>query len=241
MSDKLIAASRRRFIKHSGLAATLALTSHLPEFLKHNSMKESNPFDAIVIGGSYSGLSAAMALGRALKNVLVIDSGKPCNAPTPHSHNFLTQDGNTPSGISAIAKKQVQAYDTIRFLNGLAVSAKQTVQGFELKTATNETFRAAKLIFATGITDMMPNIDGFTDCWGKSVLHCPYCHGYEVSNSKTGIMGNGELIIEYAQLISNWTKDLTLYTNGMTTFTSGQRETLYRLHIDVVENEIAKA
>ncbi|HEX2627711.1 MAG TPA: FAD-dependent oxidoreductase, partial [Chitinophagaceae bacterium] len=139
-------------------------------------MKEQ--FDVIIIGGSYSGLAAALALGRALKKVLVIDSGQPCNSPTPHSHNFITQDGKTPKEISTLARKQVEKYNTVKFIEGLAISGTKTVTGFEIQTDSTKIFEAKKLIFATGIKDIMPSIKGHAECWGISIIHCPYCHGY---------------------------------------------------------------
>ncbi|TPG36206.1 NAD(P)/FAD-dependent oxidoreductase [Flavobacterium pectinovorum] len=203
-------------------------------------MKNNKQYDVIVVGGSYSGLAAAMALGRALLSVLVIDSGKPCNVQTPHSHNFLTQDGKTPKEISTLAKKQVQNYSTVAFFNGIATSGNKTAEGFEIQVESGETFQASKIIFATGIKDILPAINGFSDCWGISVLHCPYCHGYEVRNEKTGIFGNGEHGFELVSLISNWTEDLTLYTNGTSTLTIDQRHKLNNHNIKIEEREIEK-
>jgi thioredoxin reductase len=99
-------------------------------------------FDVIIIGGSYAGLSAAMALGRSLRNVLIIDSGKPCNRQTPHSHNFITQDGKTPKKISDKAKQQVFKYDTVKFHNGAVVKTSKTTENFEIQTENNERFYA---------------------------------------------------------------------------------------------------
>lgn len=203
-------------------------------------MTERKKFDVIIIGGSYSGLAAAMALGRALRQVLIIDSGKPCNASTPHSHNFLTQDGNAPATIATIAKQQVEKYNTVHFFKGLATHGVKNEYGFEIHTAAGEIFYARKLIFATGIRDILPGIDGFAACWGISVLHCPYCHGYEVSNQKTGILGNGEYGYELSRLISNWTNDLTLFTNGMSTLMAEQKEQLVKHRIKIVEKEVER-
>ena len=197
-------------------------------------------FDVIIIGGSYSGLAAGMALGRALKHVLIIDSGKPCNAPTPHSHNFLTQDGKAPLEIATLAKKQVESYNTISFFDGLATNGFKTETGFEIQVASGETFRTGKLVFATGIRDLLPEIGGLAACWGISVLHCPYCHGYEVRNEKTGILGNGEPGFEFSKLISNWTNDLTLFTNGTSMLTAAQRKNLEEHHIEIVEKEVER-
>lgn len=201
-------------------------------------MTDDRVFDVIIIGGSYSGLAAGMALGRALRQVLIIDSGEPCNRQTPHSHNFITQDGKAPKEIAMLARQQVERYDTVRFFNGLATSGVRLESGFEIRVASGEAFRAKKLVFATGIRDIMPDIDGFGECWGISVLHCPYCHGYEVRGETTGILGNGEYAFEFSMLISNWTKDLTLLTNGSSTLTAEQREKLKKRHIRIIEKEI---
>lgn len=203
-------------------------------------MTDSNTFDVIIIGGSYSGLAAGMALGRALKKILIIDDGKPCNRQTPHSHNFLTNDGKTPAEIAALANLQVRSYDTVRFFNGTAINGSKTEEGFQIQVVSGEIFAAKKLIFATGIKDLLPAIDGLPECWGISVIHCPYCHGYEVRNEKTGILGNGDIAFDFTRLISNWTKDLTIFTNGPSTLTDDQRENLQKHHIKIVESEIER-
>ena len=236
-----ISFSRRKFIKQSGLALTVCtLPFPILKISKDNIMKDNKKFDVIIVGGSYSGLAAGMALGRALKKILIIDSGKPCNAPTPHSHNFLTQDGKTPSAIATLAKQQVEMYDTITFFNGLAIKGSKTENGFEIQVVSGELFQAKKIIFATGIKDELANIEGVSDCWGISMLHCPYCHGYEVRNEKTGILGNGEHAYELAKLISNWTKDLTVYTNEKSSLTAEQTQKLSNHQINIVENHIER-
>ncbi|WP_339785951.1 NAD(P)/FAD-dependent oxidoreductase [uncultured Imperialibacter sp.] len=194
--------------------------------------------DVIIVGGSYAGLAAGLALGRALRKVLIIDSGKPCNRQTPHSHNFLTQDGTTPAEIASIAKQQVLTYDTVSFLNDRVQSARKLESGFEVFVPSGESFTARKLVFATGIKDVMPEIPGFKESWGKSVLHCPYCHGYEVRGQKTGILANGDSGYEFCMLIANWTSDLTLYTNGSSTLTREQTARLQAHQISIVEDEI---
>ena len=229
---------RRKFIKQTGMGI-VAFAIPLP--FKIFDMKTKNKkYDAIIIGGSYSGLAAAMALGRALKQVLIIDSGKPCNAQTPHSHNFLTQDGNTPKAIAEMGKKQVEAYKNVTFFKGLAVNGKKINSGFEILTENGELFQAKKLIFATGIKDIMPQIEGFAECWGISAIHCPYCHGYEVRNTKTGILGNGDFAFELSKMIYNWTKDLTIFTNGKSTLTDEQVQKLQSHNINIIEKEIIK-
>jgi thioredoxin reductase len=201
-------------------------------------MTDSNYFDVIIIGGSYAGLSAGMALGRAIRRVLIIDSGKPCNAQTPYSHNFLTQDGKTPRQIAKTAREQLNQYQTVEHHAGVAASGRKTDGGFDITTASGKTFIAKKLIFATGVRDLMPPITGFAACWGISIIHCPYCHGFEVRNEKTGIMVNGDAGFEMAKEIYNWTKDLTLFTNGPSLLSKEQAEKLKQKGIGIVETEI---
>jgi thioredoxin reductase len=208
-------------------------------YSKNSKMKEKRQYDVIIIGGSYSGLAAGMALGRALRDVLIIDAGNPCNKQTPHSHNFLTNDGRTPGDITNIAKQQVQAYPTIDFLNASATAASKIQNGFEVQIASGETFTARKLVVATGIKDVLPDIPGFAECWGISVLHCPYCHGYEVRHKQTGILANGDNGYEFATLIANWTNDLTLYADGKSTLTDQQTAKLNQHNINIVDTEIA--
>lgn len=203
-------------------------------------MTGNNNFDVVIIGGSYSGLAAAMALGRALRKVLIIDDGKPCNRQTPHSHNFLTNDGKAPAEIAALANQQVSNYDTVKFFSGTATAVVKTAKGFDIQVATGESFTTKKLIFATGINDLLPPIEGIAECWGISVLHCPYCHGYEVRNERTGILGNGDIAFDFIRLIFNWTKDLTLFTNGTSTLTAEQTEKLKKHHSEIVEKEIER-
>lgn len=201
---------------------------------------DQRKFDVIIVGGSYAGLSAAMALGRSLRKVLVIDAGKPCNRQTPHSHNFLTQDGKTPSEIAAVAKEQVEKYDTVSFLSDYAIQGRKTDHGFEILTEKGEVLEGKKLIFATGVKDLMPPIPGFADCWGISVIHCPYCHGYEVRDQKTGVFASGEFAFEYAKMITNWTKNLTLFTQGESTLTKEQADKLMGKGVKIVETKLVE-
>ena len=198
-------------------------------------MKNEESFEVIIVGGSYAGLSAAMALGRSLRRVLIIDGGNPCNAQTPHSHNMITLDGVPPAEITAKAKAQVLNYETVEWKEGIAVTGRTEGEGFTVGLASGETFHARKLLFAAGLKDLMPAIEGFAECWGISVLHCPYCHGYEVANKPIGVLGNGDGGFELARLISNWSKNLTLYTNGLSTLGAEQTEKLRHHNIEIVE------
>ncbi|MEJ7644871.1 MAG: NAD(P)/FAD-dependent oxidoreductase [Chryseolinea sp.] len=202
-------------------------------------MKE-NEYEIIIIGGSYSGLSAAMALGRSLRRTLIIDNGAPCNQQTPHSHNFLTQDGKTPTEISTLGRQQVEQYQTVAFLDDWAATSEMTGAGFAITTQSGKVFSSSKLIVASGIKDQKPAIHGFSECWGISVVHCPYCHGYEFRGQKTAIFANGERAFHLSGLVNNLTSDLTILTNGKADFTADQLNNLRYRNIQVTETAITE-
>lgn len=202
-------------------------------------MNQPTVFEVIIIGGSYAGLSAAMALGRAMRQTLVLDGGQPCNRFAPHSHNFLTQDGKPPAFIVDLGKAEVLAYPDVSWKEGIAVEVAQSEDGFRITTHAGVTFTARKLILATGVKDILPAISGLTDCWGRSVIHCPYCHGYEYRHEKTGILADGEAALHYAQLLRQWTDELTLFTNGATKLTQEEQDQLKRHKITIISQEIS--
>lgn len=201
-------------------------------------MTKIENFDVIIIGGSYAGLSAALSLGRALRKVMVIDNGNPCNKQTPHSHNFLTRDGETPAQISNKARKEVLKYPSVTFKKDRVVAVTKNNGHFKIQTEEKALFSANKIIFATGLIDIIPEIAGFAECWGISILHCPYCHGFENKNLPTGVFANGQAGYDQAKFLSNWTKDLVLYTDGKSSLTKEQSANLERRNIPVVEKEI---
>lgn len=203
-------------------------------------MADNKDYDVIILGGSYAGLSAAMALGRSLRSVLIIDSGLPCNRQTPYSHNFITHDGEKPSAIAEKAKTQVLNYETVKFLDDLAVGGRKTDYGIAVVTQSGKEYKAKKLIVTTGIKDLMPDIKGFAACWGISVIHCPYCHGYEFRDQETGIMANGERAFHIASLVNNLTDKLTILTSGKADFSEDQISKLQKNNIKIIEEEVAE-
>lgn len=202
-------------------------------------MHTSTRFEVIIIGGSYAGLAAAMALARAMKQVLIIDSGKPCNQQTPYSHNFLTQDGQPPASIAATARQQALQYPTVQWVNDVATTGTVTADGFAIHTASDKVYYGTKLIFATGLHDRLPAIDGLQACWGITALHCPYCHGYEVRQQNTAILGQGNVAFDLARLLYHWAAPLTIFTNGAPNFSPTQQQQLAGRNIRIVEKEIA--
>jgi len=203
-------------------------------------MKNDLSYDIIIVGGSYAGLSAAMALGRASREVLVIDSGNPCNKRAKHAHNFLTWDGMPPGEIRKTAKEQVKKYDSVTFLDGVASDASQIENGFEIVTEKGERFRTKKLLFTTGIQDLLPEIPGLSECWGISVLHCPYCHGYEVKGKTTAVLANEMKAYDLCMVLTQWTNDILLLSNGKPALTEEQISKFSKHKIRVKETEIEK-
>lgn len=194
--------------------------------------------DVVIIGGSYAGLAAAMSLGRAMRHVLIIDSGTPCNRYTPRSHNFLTRDGEVPERLIALAKAQVLAYPTITFSVGRVVAAEKSQNFFCVTTEAGLVYRAKKILFSTGLRDSFPDIEGFTDCWGISVLHCPYCHGYEVRGQKVGLLEHGSMTYEFIKLVSQWAPDLVVFTEGKPVLSDEQRAVLSTKKIKIIDRKI---
>lgn len=167
-------------------------------------------YDAIVIGGSFAGLSAAMQLARARRRVLVIDAGLPRNRFAAASHGFFGQDGRAPETIIDEARRQVLAYPTARFVKGEATAARKLSEGFEVILADGEAHRATRLVLATGVADQLSDLPGLRERWGVSVLHCPYCHGYEVSGRRIGVLQSPHR----ALLLADW-GPVTLFLNGV--------------------------
>ncbi|MBL7256330.1 NAD(P)/FAD-dependent oxidoreductase [Paractinoplanes lichenicola] len=165
-------------------------------------------YDVMVIGGGPAGLSGAVALGRALRSVLVIDSGQGRNAPAEGIHNFLTRDGMTPAEFRAAGRAEVERYGGT-VLEGEVVSAGP---GFEVTLADGGVHRARRLLVTTGLTDQLPDVPGLAERWGTTVLHCPYCHGWEVRGKAIGVLGTpGDDMTEHRlRLWQQWSPDVRL-------------------------------
>ena len=171
-------------------------------------------YDAIVVGGSYAGLSAAMQLARARRRVLVVDAGLPRNRFAAAAHGFLGQDGRPPSDILADAARQLRAYPTVELLAGEALAARAAGDGgFAVTLAAGPEARARRLVLATGLADELPPIPGMPERWGVTVLHCPYCHGYEVAGRPLGVVANHPMSAHQAALIPDW-GPTTYFTQG---------------------------
>jgi thioredoxin reductase len=189
-------------------------------------------YDAIIIGGSFAGLSTASYIARARRRVLVIDAGSPRNRFATAAHGFLGQDGVAPADILATARTQLSAYPTVEFLSGRAVSAQKTTTGFSVDTDTGGRVVAAKLVIASGRSDILPDIPGLKDRWGHSVLHCPYCHGYEIGGGQIGVLASHPMSVHQAELVSDW-GPVTFFTNGLDILTDEARRLLAARNIAI--------
>lgn len=170
-------------------------------------------FDVIVAGGSYAGMAAALQLARARRKVLVIDAGQRRNRFAHESHGFLTQDGEDPGKIAAKAKEQLLDYPTVTWIEGRALSASGKADEFVVELDSGAAHEARRLVLATGIVDILPNLPGLGEKWGKSVFHCPYCHGYELNQGRLGVLATGAHSMHQAMMIPDW-GTTTLFTNG---------------------------
>jgi thioredoxin reductase len=169
--------------------------------------------DVIIIGGSFAGLSAAMYIARGRRSVCIIDTASPRNRFAQHSHGLFAQDGSEPGAMLATARAQVASYPTVAFMTGKAIKATKSPGGFSVTLASGEVVDSARLVLAFGISDELPNIPGLAERWGKSVLHCPYCHGFEFSGRSLGVLNVSPRSVHQAALIAEW-GPTTLFVNA---------------------------
>lgn len=161
-------------------------------------------FDVIVVGGSFAGLSAAMQLARARRRVLLIDADKPRNRFAEASHGFLGQDGVSPAAIRQTALMQLRRYPAFSEITGVARAAERSTGGFRVTLDDGRIFGARRLILAVGVEDILPEVDGLAPLWGRHVLHCPYCHGYEIGGGPIGLLASSTLAHHQALLLPDW-------------------------------------
>ncbi|MCZ0962452.1 NAD(P)/FAD-dependent oxidoreductase [Paracoccus benzoatiresistens] len=169
--------------------------------------------DVIVIGGSYAGMAAALQLLRARRTVLIVDAGQRRNRFAHHSHGFLGQDGMDPAVIWKTAKDQLSHYPTLTWVDGTVVEAKGQKDAFAVTLDEGSVHHGRRLLLASGVRDELPPVPGLTERWGRTVFHCPYCHGYELEMGKIGVIATGSMSLHQAQMLPEWGK-VTLLTNG---------------------------
>lgn len=169
-------------------------------------------FDAVIIGGSYAGMSAGLQLARARRKILLIDAGQARNRFASHSHGFLTHDGAPPVEIAAEARSQLMEYPTVEWRTGRVEAITGEADDFLVALADGSTYQARRIILAAGVTDELPNLTGLADQWGKHVFHCPYCHGYELGKEGIGVLASSELAMHQGLMLPDW-GTTTLFLN----------------------------
>ncbi|MFI9586154.1 NAD(P)/FAD-dependent oxidoreductase [Streptomyces sp. NPDC052236] len=200
---------------------------------------EERPYDVVVVGGGAAGLSGALALARARRSVLVIDAGTPRNAPAAHAHNYLTRDGIPPLELLAEGRREVTGYG-VEIVHGRVVSAERPAGdgGFRVVCEDGTAVRARRLLVTTGLVDELPDVPGVAELWGRDVLQCPYCHGWEVRDQAIGILGTGPASVHQALMWRQWSSHITLFLHTGPKPTDEEYEQLAARSISVVEGEV---
>ncbi|MFE5818932.1 NAD(P)/FAD-dependent oxidoreductase [Streptomyces sp. NPDC056479] len=166
-------------------------------------------YEVIVVGGGAAGLSAALVLGRARRRTLVIDAGEPRNAPAAHMQGYLSRDGMSPAEFLAVGREEIARYG-VELVQDRAVDVTRD-ENFTVVLASGRSVRARRLVVATGLKDELPDVSGVAERFGKDVLHCPYCHGWEVRDQAFGVLATTTLSVHQALMVSQWSKDVTFF------------------------------
>jgi thioredoxin reductase len=173
-------------------------------------------YEVIVVGGGAAGLSAALVLGRARRRTLVVDAGEPRNAPAAHMHGYLSRDGMPPAEFLAVGREEIARYG-VELVRDRAVDAVRDADGeFGVTLTSARTVRARRLVVATGLKDELPPVPGVAERFGRDVLHCPYCHGWEVRDLPFGVLASTPMSVHQALMVSQWSKDVTLFLHTVT-------------------------
>jgi thioredoxin reductase len=196
---------------------------------------ESEINDVAIIGGGPAGLSAALVLGRARRRVVVVDAGTPRNAPAAHMQGFLSRDGMSPADLLQAARAEVRGYG-VEIVEDRVVKA---TAGFALWLAGGRNVKARQVLLATGAVDVLPDVPGVRERWGRDFLHCPYCHGWEVRDQPVGVLASGPGSVEHAHLLRQWTDDVVLFTHAHAV-TGDERATLEARGIAIVDGPVER-
>jgi thioredoxin reductase len=189
-------------------------------------------YDVIIIGGSYAGMAAALQLVRARRQVLIIDAGKRRNRFATLSHGFLGQDGVDPALIFENSREQLLHYPSLRWHPGTAESVHGEKDAFRVHTQSGEGYETRRVLFAIGVKDILPQIEGLQQRWGQYVFHCPYCHGYELNQGKLAVIATGEMSAHQAQMVAEW-GSLTFFTNSVLELSQEMRAGLHQRGVTI--------
>ncbi len=199
---------------------------------------QRNEYDVVVVGGGAAGLSGALVLGRARRSVVVVDAGGPRNAPADGVHGLLARDGTPPAELLARGRAEVEHYGG-EVVAGVVVSAARDGDGFAVTLEDGRSLRARRLLVTSGLVDELPELPGLRERWGHDVLHCPYCHGWEVRDQAIGVLGSGPRSAHQAQLFRQLSDDVTYFAHTWSAPTGEEAEALVARGIAVVEGEVA--
>jgi thioredoxin reductase len=197
---------------------------------------QKQEYDVVIIGGGVAGLSAALVLGRARRRVAVVDSGTPRNQLASHAHGFLTRDGTTPAELLRLAREEVRGYG-VDLIDGTVMDV---TEGLAAVLDDGSEVRGRHLILATGLRDVLPELGGAEERWGKDLLQCPYCHGWEVRDRKLGVLATGDTSFEQALLVRQWSPNVTLFTHTFGEPDDVQRRRLAARGVDIVPGEVKR-
>jgi thioredoxin reductase len=192
--------------------------------------------DVIVVGGGAAGLSAALVLARARRSVLVVDSGMPRNQPAAHMHGFISRDGTPPGELLAIGRGEIEAYGATILHDTVTDVVREGTTGFRIALRDGRPARARRLLVGTGLRDEIPDLPGLRERWGRDVLHCPYCHGYEVRDRRLVVLGGSSPAVQFALIVRQWTRDLS-YLAPSRSLTAAERERLDAREVAIVEGD----
>ncbi|MEV0263722.1 NAD(P)/FAD-dependent oxidoreductase [Streptomyces sp. NPDC050617] len=198
----------------------------------------SGEFDVVVVGGGTAGLSGALTLARARRSVLVVDAGEPRNAPAAAAHGLLSRDGVAPLELLRAGRDEVAGYGG-ELRSARVTAARRTEKGFAVVTDGGKVYGARRLLVTTGLVDELPPVPGLRERWGRDVLHCPYCHGWEVRDTPIGVLGTSAASVHQALLFHQWSRKITLFLHTGPEPGEEQWERLAALGIEVVEGEVA--
>ncbi|MGN5377954.1 thioredoxin reductase [Streptomyces sp. MUSC 14] len=173
-------------------------------------MTDNSRYEVVVVGGGAAGLSAALVLGRARRRTLVVDAGEPRNAPSAHMQGYLSRDGMSPADFLAVGREEIARYG-VELVRDRATDAGRDGEGFTVRLARGRTVRARQLVIATGLKDELPDVPGLAERFGRDVVHCPYCHGWEVRDRPTGVLATSPLSVHQALMVTQWSDDVRLF------------------------------